>query len=85
LEFRKKVAAMDKNLGKIALITLLICLPVQVALCDRSFAQETTARKTEAKQILEQGTQLYISKKYPEAIAIWQKSLELFRALKKPK
>ena len=75
---------MHKNLDKIALIAFLFCLPVQVAFSDRSFAQATIDRKTQATQLLEQGTQLYINKKYPEAIAVWQKSLEIFRALKSP-
>ena len=78
---------MDKHLGsagQIALITFLACLPVQIALSDRSFAQATIDRKAQATQLLEQGTQLYLQKKYPEAIATWQKSLELFRVLKSP-
>jgi tetratricopeptide (TPR) repeat protein len=76
--------AMHKNLDKIALIAFLFCIPVQATLSDRSFAQATIDRKAQATQLLEQGTQLYANKKYPEALATWQKSLEIFRALKSP-
>ena len=81
---------MSKNLrtiGQVALITFLSCLAVQPVFCEplkATIEPKTQAHKDQAIQLLEQGTQLYLKKQYPEAIAVWQKSLELFRAIKSP-
>ncbi len=65
-----------------AILTLLMGLPIQIAVSETAIAQVSSNRQAEADRHATQGSQLAQAKNYAEAIAAFEKALQIYREIK---
>ncbi|MFZ4728337.1 MAG: CHAT domain-containing protein [Pseudanabaena sp.] len=65
-----------------AILTLLMGLPIQLAISETAIAQVSSNRQAEADRLATQGSQLAQAKNYAEAIATFEKALQIYREIK---
>lgn len=71
-----------KKICSAAILALALGFPVPMVLTDLAQAQSTQSRQMDADRLATQGSQLFRTNRYPEALQAYEQALQIYRELR---